>query len=161
MDHEKSGGALLDLAIHDFDWLYWTFGKIKFLYSRSLSSQAGQGPDYALTTLTFESGAVAHVEATWMDPGGFRTSFDIAGSEGLLEFDSRKTAALKTATAEGIVYEPSVAAVEDPYYLELRAFLEAVKNGTEVPISGRDGLMALRISLAAAESAKSGRVVTL
>ena len=59
MDHERSGGVLLDLAIHDFDWLQWTFGKVKFLYSRSLGAQTGQGPDYALTTLTFESGAVA------------------------------------------------------------------------------------------------------
>ena len=159
MDHERSGGVLLDLAIHDFDWLFWTFGKVKFLYSRSLGAQTGQGPDYALTTLTFESGAVAHVEATWMDPGGFRTMFDIAGSEGLLEFDSRKTPALKTVTTEKATYEPSVADIEDPYYLELKGFLDAVSNGTPVPITGEDGLMALKLSLAALDSANTGKVV--
>ncbi len=161
MDHERSGGVLLDLAIHDFDWLQWTFGKVKFLYSRSLGAQTGQGPDYALTTLTFESGAVAHVEATWMDPAGFRTMFDIAGSEGLLEFDSRKTPALKTVTTESTVYEPSLAPDEDPYYLELKSFLDAVENGTPVPITGEDGLVALRLSLAALESARTGQVITL
>lgn len=161
LDHSRSGGVLLDLAIHDFDWLQWTFGKVKFLYSRSLSAKAGQGPDYALTTLTFESGAVAHVESTWMDPGGFRTTFDVAGSEGLLEFDSRKTPALKTVTADSCILEPSVALLEDPYYLELSAFLSAVQDGTPVPVGGEDGLAALRISLAAIESAQSGKVVQL
>jgi len=161
MDHSRSGGVLLDLAIHDFDWLQWTFGKAKFLYSRSLSAKTGQGPDYALTTLTFESGAVAHVEATWMDPGGFRTYFDIAGSDGLLEFDSRKTPALKTVTSESCILEPSVASREDPYYLELSAFLNSVQSGSPVPITGEDGLAALRLSLAAIESAQTGKVVQL
>jgi predicted dehydrogenase len=161
LDHARSGGVLLDLAIHDFDWLQWTFGKVKFLYSRSLSAQSGHGPDYALTTLTFESGAVAHVEATWMDPGGFRTYFDVAGSEGLLEFDSRKTPALRTATTDSLTLEPSVAPHEDPYFLELDAFLSAIREGAPVPVTGEDGLVALNISLAAIESAKSGRVVSL
>jgi predicted dehydrogenase len=161
LDHARSGGVLLDLAIHDFDWLQWTFGKVKFLYSRSLGAHTGKGPDYALTTLTFESGAVAHVEATWMDPGGFRTYFDVAGSEGLLEFDSRKTPALRTVTAESSFLEPSTAPKDDPYYLELDAFLTAVRHGSAVPITGEDGLVALRISLAALESAKTGKVVHL
>jgi len=161
MDHKRSCGVLVDLAIHDFDWLRWTFGEIKFLYSRSLGAQTDQGPDYALTTLTFESGAVAHVESTWMDPGGFRTTFDLAGSEGLLEFDSRKTPALKTSTAESTHLDPSIAPHEDPFYLELHGFLTAVKNGTPPPVSGQDGLAALRISLAALESAKTGKVVYL
>jgi len=161
MDHARSGGVLLDLAIHDFDWLQWTFGKVRFLYSRSLSALTGKGPDYALTTLTFESGAVAHVESTWMDPGGFRTMFDIAGSEGLLEYDSRKTPALMTVTADSRNLEPSVAPNEDPYYLELNAFLTAVRTNTPVPITGDDAMAGLKISLAAIESAKTGKVVIL
>ncbi len=161
MDHSRSGGVLLDLAIHDFDWLQWTFGDVKFLYSRSVGATTGHGPDYALTTLTFESGAVAHVEATWMDPGGFRTYFDIAGSEGLLEFDSKKTPALKTVTTESSSYEPSLAPFDDPYFLELSAFLASVQTGSPVPITGEDGLVALKIALAALESAKTGKVVTL
>ncbi len=161
MDHKRSGGVLVDLGIHDFDWLRWTFGEVKFLYSRTLGAQTDQGPDYGLTTLTFENGAVAHVESTWMDPGGFRTYFDVAGSEGLLEFDSKKTPALKTALVGSTVLEPSLAPDEDPYYLELSAFINAVKEGTPPPITGQDGLAALELSLAALESAKTGKVVSL
>jgi predicted dehydrogenase len=87
--------------------------------------------------------------------------FDIAGSEGLLEFDSRKTPALRTVTPESVHLEPSTAELDDPYYLELSSFLAAIKNGSPVPISGQDGLEALRLSLAAIESAKTGLVVSL
>jgi len=156
---EMSGGVLLDLAIHDFDWLRWTLGEVAFLYSRSVGFQDGHAPDYALTTLTFDSGVVAHVESTWMDPTGFRTTFEVAGSKGLIEHDSRSNAFLRTATKEGVWTDGGVTPTDDPYYLEIDGFVNALKNGTEVPVPGREGLAALAISLAAIESAKTGRVV--
>ncbi|PMZ00384.1 gfo/Idh/MocA family oxidoreductase, partial [Pseudomonas sp. FW306-02-F02-AB] len=87
--------------IHDFDWLRWTLGEVKSLYSRSVQARHGEGPDYCLTTLTFESGAIAHVESTWMDPSGFRTTFEVAGSAGLIQHDSRETSSLRTHTIGG------------------------------------------------------------
>ena len=159
MDHARSGGVLLDLAIHDFDWLRWTFGDVKHLYSRSVGATVGHGPDYALTTLTFESGTVAHVESTWMDPSGFRTAFEVAGSEGILQFDSREQSSLRTHTGDGTRLETPLSPRDDPYFRELDAFLSAVRNGTPVPVTGEDGLCALAISLAALESARTGQVV--
>ena len=159
-DIEQSGGVLLDLAIHDFDWLRWTLGEVSHLYSRSVGLQDGHGPDYALTTLTFDSGAVAHVEATWMDPTGFRTTFEVAGSGGLVSHDSRDNAFLRTATTDGkVATDGGLVPEDDPYFRELDGFVTALANGTEVPVSGREGLAALAISLAAIESAKTGRVV--
>lgn len=159
MDHSRSGGVLIDLAIHDFDWLRWTLGEVKHLYSRSVGAQSGFGPDYALTTLTFDCGAVAHVESTWMDPQGFRTTFEVAGSEGLIEYDSRQEAALRTATTSGTRLETPLTDSDDPYFLQIRAFLNAVQSNTPPPVSGEDGLSALSIALAALESAKTGRVI--
>lgn len=156
---ELSGGVLLDIAIHDFDWLRWTLGEVKFLYSRSVGFQDGHAPDYALTTLTFKSGAVAHVESTWMDPTGFRTTFEVAGSKGLIEHDSRSNPFLRTATEAGVWTDGGVTPTDDPYYLEIDGFVTALKNGTPVPVPGREGLAALAISLAAIESAKTGEVV--
>ncbi len=156
---EMSGGVLLDLAIHDFDWLRWTLGEVSHLYSRSVGLQDGHGPDYALTTLTFDSGAVAHVESTWMDPTGFRTTFEIAGSGGLISHDSRNNAFLRTATENGVVTDGGLVPEDDPYYREIDGFVTALENGTPVPVPGREGLAALAISLAAIESATTGRVV--
>jgi len=160
MDHSRSGGVLLDLAIHDFDWLRWTLGEVKFLYSCSRGAQTMAGPDYALTTLTFECGAVANCESTWMDPAGFRTAFEVCGSEGMIQYDSRDTAPLRT-TIEGskTVSEGPLFATDDPYYKQLRGFVDAIQKGTQPSVTGLDGLMAVSIAQAAIESAKTGKVV--
>ena len=160
MDHARSGGVLVDLAIHDFDWLRWTLGEVKHVFSRSIKSHTGSGPDYALTTLTFDSGAIAHVESTWMDPSGFRTTLEVAGSGGLIQHDSRNTAILRSNTERGSSSEQSLNSTDDPYYLELHAFLESVRNGTEVPVSAHEGIMALSVSLAALQSAQTGETVS-
>jgi predicted dehydrogenase len=161
MDHHRSGGVLLDLAIHDFDWLRWTLGEVKHLFSRSLGAQTMSGPDYALTTLTFDSGAVAHVESTWMDPSGFRTSYEVCGSDGMIQFDSRDTPSLRT-TVEGskTVNEGPLLPTDDPYYKQLRGFVEAVQKGTQPSVTALDGLMAVSIASAAIESAKTGKMVS-
>lgn len=159
LDHRRSGGVLIDLAVHDFDWLRWTLGEVRFLYARSVGAATMSGPDYALATLTFESGAVAHVEATWMDPGGFRAAYEVCGSGGMIEWDSRRTVILRTAAGGSASGESPLAAADDPYYRQLRAFIQAVKAGTNPPVAGYDGFMALSISHAALESAQTGNVV--
>lgn len=159
MDHERSGGVLLDLAIHDFDWLRWVLGEVKCLYSRSVGASTGKGPDYALTTLTFDSGAIAHVESTWMDPSGFRTTFEVAGSGGMIQHDSRNVATVRISTSEGGLLQHPTATGDDPYYLQLDSFIQCVKNSTPVPVTAQDGAMALSIALAAVESARTGQVV--
>ncbi len=159
MDHSRSGGVLLDLAIHDFDWLRWTLGEVTQLSSRSLGARTRSGPDYALTTLSFKSGAIAHVESTWMDPSGFRTAFEVCGSKGMIEFDSRQTATLRAHFPIKSYYEAPLAPLDDPYYRQLTAFLNAVKTRSKPPVTGWDGAMAVGIALAALESAKTGAPV--
>lgn len=159
MDHSRSGGVLIDLGIHDFDWLRWTLGEVKHLYSRSVGAKTGHGPDYALTTLTFDSGCVAHAETTWMDPSGSRATYEVAGSKGLIQYDSRTTPTLRTHAGGKSINEAPLFGSDDPYYNELRGFLDAVTRNEAPPVTGHDGLMALSIALAARESAVSDRVV--
>ena len=167
MDHARSGGVLLDLAIHDFDWLRWTLGEVTSVYSRSVGAQTGSGADYALTTLAFDDGAVAQVEATWMDPSGFRTTFEVCGSEGMIEYDSRNTPTLRTHIGPPKEGQPArrggneapLLPSDDPYYHQLKGFLDAVRTGTPPPVTGFDGLMAVSIGLAAIESAKTGHAI--
>jgi predicted dehydrogenase len=159
-DHAQSGGVLLDLAIHDFDWLRWTLGDVKRVFANSVGARTGSGPDYALTTLQFDSGAVAHVEATWMDPSGFRVAYEVCGSAGMIEYDSRLTPTVRTAIeGSATATESPLGGSDDPYYRQLSAFVESIQDGKEPPITGFDGLMALAISEAAMESSKTGRAV--
>lgn len=167
LDPTRSGGILLDLGIHDFDWLRWTLGEVETVYARSVRIHPSWLPsfrqpasgDYALTTLGFVSGCVAHVETTWMEPGPSRVTFEVCGSEGMIEYDSRNAPSVRTATAEGVKTEAPLAPDDDPYYLQLRGFLDAVKTGSPTPVSPLDGLKAVAIARAAIESAESGRVV--
>ncbi len=159
LDHSRSGGVLVDLAVHDFDWLRWTLGEVAFLYSRSVSAKKGFGVDYALTTLTFDSGAVAHVESTWMDPSGFRSTFEVCGSGGMIEYDSRNAPSLRTHTAGGSRNEGPYSLSDDPYFNQLKDFVAACRGEREPAVSGYDGFMAVSIALAAVESAKTGKIV--
>lgn len=169
-DFDRSGGVLLDLVIHDFDWLRWTLGEVKTLYARSVlagvprelhDSSVTEPPlgDYSLTTLTFESGAIAHVEGSWMDAGPFRTTFEVCGSDGMIEFDSSKVPTLRSQVPGGGSSEAPLLPGDDPYFGELSDFIRAIEGNTEPPVTGHDGWMALSIALAAVESSKSGKPV--
>lgn len=165
-DHERSGGILLDLAVHDFDWLLWTFGDVKSVFSRSVRlgntvEGAEIDGDYSLTILEFKSGCIGHVETTWMDPSGFRSTFEVCGSEGMLEYDSRDIGTVRVLSANGTRQESNLGPTDDPFYSELRAFLDAVKGERTAPVSPEDGMKAVAIARAAIESAKTGEAVTL
>lgn len=159
LDHSLSGGILVDLAVHDFDWLRWTFGEVSSVTARSLGAKTGRGPDYALTTLEFDSGAIAHVESTWVDPGGFRTTFEVCGSEGMIEHDSSRTAAFRIKRGDGTFTENPLAAEDDPFFQELSAFVMAIKEGTPVPVGVDEGFRSLAVATSALESAKTEKSV--
>lgn len=159
-DSNLSGGVILDLAIHDIDWIRWTFGEVERVFCQSLSASESIDKGYALLTLTLESGVIAHVEATWADPGGFRVTFEVSGADGFIEYDSRQSPALRTHS-DRIVNENPLDFVEDPYYSEIMAFLKAVETNSTPPVTALDGLKAVAICEAAIESAATGRPVAM
>ncbi len=168
-DPAQSGGVALDLILHDFDWLRWTFGPVSRVYTQGLMGRtelAGR-LDYALVTLRFVAGAVAHITGSWAHPTGFRTTFEIAGDGGLIEHDSARSAPLTASLRGGegggsvAVPESPLAEGEDPYYLELAAFVSALENSEPPPVTLHDGREATRIGLAALESIETGKVVQL
>lgn len=167
-DFSQSGGVILDLIIHDFDWLRWTFGEVERVYARGLGEAKLPAQDYALVTLRFKSGAIAHVEGTWSDPGGFKVSFEVAGDEGLLEYNFNqptsvplKKALHSSGETRAAVAIPENPHNENPYQLELAHFLDCLEAGVAPSITGQDGREAVRIALAAIESLQTGSPVTL
>ena len=70
------------MIIHDYDWLRWCFGKVRRVYARGLYESKVPLTDYALVTLRFESGVIAHVEGNWARPGGFVVNVEVAGTVG-------------------------------------------------------------------------------
>ena len=168
-DPEQSGGLVLDMILHDFDWLRWTFGPVSRVYARGLYGQKEHlgRLDYALVTLRFASGAMAHATGSWAHPGGFRTTLEIAGDGGMITHDSAASApmaaSLRSSGGVGGVAVPEspMAEGEDPYYLEIAAFVAALEKGEPPPVTLQDAREATRIALAALESIETGKVVTL
>lgn len=162
-DPAHSGGVILDLAIHDYDWILWTFGPVAQVYAKSVRFNPVGGTkfegDYALVTLTTESGVVCHCETTWMDPSGFRATLEVSGSAGIVEFDSRQAPSLRVHTDSGSVAAANMDNADDPYFRHLSAVLSAVRTGSPMPVTGQDGMAAVAVAEAAILSAAENRPV--
>ena len=159
---DKSGGVILDLMIHDIDFLMWCFGKVERVYAMNLMSKNPQlqNTDYALAIIRFKKGVIAHLEASWAHPGGFRTSVEVAGDKGLISYDSRTPSSLSVEFAGGKSFKDNP--VDDNATLvELKDFIEYVRSGEVPKLTIEDAYGSLRVALAALESAKTGNVITL
>ncbi|WP_248926988.1 Gfo/Idh/MocA family protein [Paenibacillus hamazuiensis] len=160
-DYSRSGGPLVDLAIHDFDYLRWCFGPVSRVFSRTLGGRLEKA-DHSLTVLRFESGAMAHVEASWGYPQGapFQTSIEIAGTKGIVQYDKDKSNSIVQFGGKQPVSWDSPLAIS-PYALELEHFIRCVQTGETPLTSGEEALESLKIGLAALESSKTGKPVQL
>lgn len=163
-DFAQSGGVILDVAIHDLDYMRWLCGDVQRVFARGLTFR-GLPVDHALITLRFASGAIGHVEASWaFPPGSFRTSFELAGSDGLLAHDSDDARPLLVQYQPGAAPErapgpPAPPSPDDPYRRELEHFLQALETGEPFLVTPRDAHEALRVALAAIESLRTGQPV--
>jgi predicted dehydrogenase len=169
VDESRSGGMILDLMIHDYDYARWIAGDVKRVFAQSVRSIRPDAPgDYALVTLRFVNGAIAHIQGGWAyPPGFFRTSMDIAGTAGLLEWSSDNTEPIHTHLAVPPKQEaaevglPPSLELETPFDIEIRHFYNAVVSDKPFSVMPQDALAALQIGLAVRESLKTGHAITI
>jgi predicted dehydrogenase len=169
LDEVKSGGILMDLMIHDYDYARWVAGEVESVSARRVTQRHPDAPvDYGLVILSHRSGALSHIAGAWAyPPPTFRTHLEIAGDRGLIEFDSDGTAPiqnliLKSAGSEAPdVALPSSPVSEDPYTTQIKEFYSALADGKATRVSATDGLVAVQIAEAALESAHTGQPVKL
>lgn len=165
-DSAQSGSLIVDLMIHDFDFLRWCFGEVERVYTKTLTDRAIPGIDHALVSLRFRNGVIAHVEGTWAEPSGFSTELEICGSQGMVHHKSGESVAVQlqqratTSESTGVAV-PASPLQQSPYYRELEHFLACIRDNTEALVIPEDALKALEISLAALASARLGDAVTL
>lgn len=159
----------LTSIIGDLDWLIWTFGPIQRVYAlnRDHRNDVGNAVDCSLVTLRFASGAVGHVSSTHAPSNAPKTTLEIAGDAGLIEHDSSRSASL-TSTSYAPTSRTNESRLESPMnysddatYLQLAAFVEQLATGSVSPAGLIAGREALRVLLAAHESVKTGKAVTL
>jgi predicted dehydrogenase len=169
LDEIKSGGILMDLMIHDYDYACWIAGEVETVFAQRVTEPHIEAPvDYGLVILSHRSGALSHIAGAWAyPPPTFRTKLEIAGDRGLIEFDSDATAPienliLKTGgTDSPDVGLPSSPVSESPYTTQLKEFYAAIAEGKLARVNAMDGLAAVQIAEAALESARTNQPVKL
>jgi UDP-N-acetylglucosamine 3-dehydrogenase len=165
-EREKSGTLILDMLIHDIDWLRWCFGDAKRVFAQNIAHHGIKELDYALVCIRFQSGVIAHVTGSWAYPGNFRTEYEVAGSKGLLYGSSDDAAPIRvelhdTDAPGGGVAVPELPTLKTPFRLEWEDFVAWLKDDREPRVSAQDALEAMKIALAALESVDSGEPVEL
>jgi predicted dehydrogenase len=167
LDEAKSGGIMLDLMIHDFDYARWIAGEVASVFAKKVTTGHPQAPiDYGLAILTHQSGALSHIAGAWAyPPPTFRTSLEIFGDAGLIQFDSTETAPiLNLIRSQGDAPDvalPSSPVAESPYTTQIKEFYAALNGEKTARVSAKDGLAAVQIAEAAVQSAVSGQAVSL
>lgn len=160
---EQSGGALLDLHVHDVDFVQFCFGRPRSVFATGYTKFSG-AIDHVVAQYEVASGAIVHAEGTWAMTGGFgfNMSYTVNFENATADYDlSRKPEALRlfekdqparTINCDG----------PDGFVGELTYMLESIR--AKVPpnvVSARDGLNAVEICEAEEESIKARGPVPL
>ncbi|MGD9047229.1 MAG: Gfo/Idh/MocA family oxidoreductase [Anaerolineae bacterium] len=161
------GGVMMYSAIHEVDRLRWLVGS-------DVVSVAGQirrwdpnseVEDGAVALLTFANSTAASLTANapsyWAQPALWET--EVWGSEGMLRIgrggveisSNRLQTRLETQTPASRLGE------HYNFVRQAEAFVSAINEDTEPPVSARDGLESLRVVMALYESAETGEIVHL
>lgn len=170
MNYDESGGVIMDVGIHDLDFAQWCFGDVERVFGRGLGTPDSKIGDHALISLRFKNGAVGHVECSWSHPKGhFLTRYEIAGDGGLMEWNSQEDLPVRamfsktdeTVKSATLIQGSPLFPEDDPYFKELEHFLDCLENNKPFRVTPRDGLMAVKTSLAAMASIRTGKPVDL
>jgi myo-inositol 2-dehydrogenase/D-chiro-inositol 1-dehydrogenase len=162
------GGVIRDLMIHDIDQAVWFAGPVATVFAVQNPPTVDDrvpAPVTSHVVLTHRNGVISHIHGSWVAPGmPFRTSVEVAGSEGRLRYDSADDNALRTdaVAPEGATdYLPPMSPQESPYFAEIADFVAALREGREARVSPADGIEAVAVAEAAYASIAAGAPVTL
>lgn len=160
-DPGQSGGPLVDLAIHSFDYLTWVSGA-RPVRVHAVGSASEGLVDYAIATVRYDSGAMAVVETSWAHPAGhgLQLTTELTGSDGRIAWDYAATA-VGSLKISGAAAQTINQLGNRGFIAEIKVFIDAIESGGPSPLSAEDGLVALEVALAATESLRTRRVVHL
>jgi predicted dehydrogenase/RimJ/RimL family protein N-acetyltransferase len=161
--HRKlGGGVLLDVAVHELDYLLWLIGPARSVsaLARRVSELETDVEDVALIAIELASGAVAEVSVDYIDRS-YTRGCRIVGSAGTLHW-SWEDKLLTQHDASGATHRHAVPSdVAPTYRAQLERFLQAVREGAPAPVPAASARQALAVIDAARISSQDGRRVAL
>jgi predicted dehydrogenase len=158
------GGATMDHTVHVADLLRWIFEREIVSVYAEIDARIHPGlptDDIGLLLLDLDGGLSASLDASWSRAKTWPTwggvTMEVIGTEGVLALDAFNQQVQHFADATGHYRLVPYTGGGDPDLV--RAFVEAVRQGTPPPVTGEDGLRALEVALCAYESARQGAPV--
>jgi len=161
-DPQKSGGPIVDLHIHDADFVLFLFGLPQQVFTTGWIDRNRNTPEYFVTQYLF-----ADKEVTVTSVGGdaampkwvFEHGYDAFFERATVEFNSRWGKPPLLFTEDGKQKEVKLKPV-DAFVAELQYAVDCVrKNEAPTLISGESARNALMLCLKEAESLQKGKPV--
>jgi len=168
-------GVVVDLAPHDVDIMRFLTGLDPIrVFAETAQRIHTDHEDLLFGLLRFPQGITGALEINWLTPTKLRETL-VLGEKGMFRVDDllQDLYFFENSQAFGdlwsdfkIIRGVSEGKMirfdlkrQEPLKAELQAFLNAIKNGTQVPITGEDGLKALHLALALVESGEKHQVI--
>ncbi|MDO4615164.1 MAG: inositol 2-dehydrogenase [Lachnospiraceae bacterium] len=172
MDYIKvSGGIFMDMTIHDFDMARYLAGSnaVEIMAYGAALSGAGyekyDDVDTAIVTMKFENGALGVIDNSRAAHYGYDQRTEVMCEKGCVQVSNDLNNQAMISTGEGVsIAKPTWFFLErynNAFIAEEKAFVEAIINNTETPVSGIDGLEPVKMAMAAALSLREGRPVRI
>jgi myo-inositol 2-dehydrogenase/D-chiro-inositol 1-dehydrogenase len=165
----RSGGLFRDMTIHDFDMARWLLGEepVELYAAASVlvdpALREVGDVDTAIVTLRTASGALCQISNSRRAVYGYDQRIEAFGAKGAVQAGNVVESTVTLADEDGIVGERPLhfflERYAEAYRRELDHFIGAVAAGAAPLVGGEDGVRALALADAAAESVRSGRPV--
>jgi UDP-N-acetylglucosamine 3-dehydrogenase len=170
-------GVVVDLAPHDLDVMRFISGHEPIrVYAETEQRIHTDHEDLVTAQIRFDDGFTGMLEINWLSPVKIR-EVTVLGEQGMFRADDLTQdlyfyenadaesldwnhLSLLKGVSEGRMIRYPIQRYE-PLRAELEAFADAVLNDTDVPVSGQDGLAALRLALSIVASGESHEVIRL
>jgi predicted dehydrogenase len=127
MSEEQSGGIIIDLMIHDIDFIIWNFGKVEQVFGNAIYNDKNFAIQ-VMAILKMENGTTAYVEGGYLNPvgSGLSSQMKIYGNNSLLEMNSHENAIKLTQDKNSI--KEFYTKGKDGYYEEINYFINCIKQ---------------------------------
>jgi predicted dehydrogenase len=159
----QSGGALLDLHIHDVDFVQFCFGRPKAVFARGLTRYSG-AIDHVLTQYVVEGDAVVSAEGSWImsEGAGFNMAYTVQFEKATADFDLVRGIDALKLFEDGKPPRTVASGGGDGYVGELTHMIESIQRGQPPSwVTPEDGVSAVEICEAEEQSIRTGQVVNL
>jgi myo-inositol 2-dehydrogenase/D-chiro-inositol 1-dehydrogenase len=166
-----SGGIFADLHIHDFDAVRFVSGEeITEVYADGAGLDAPwigdlEDVDVAAAVLHLSGGGLVILSGTRRDPLGYDVRLEVFGTKDSIAVGDDERSPLRSVqparTAPTSPYHDFWDRFEPAYRAELAAFVETVRTNGPSPCSLDEARAALAVALAAEQSRRGRRPVTI